>query len=408
MSWRTAGFIATFLVYAARFSSIAAEVPPLAGPLPPANEFRVTLAEAPDAKLPPIPACGEEAAGTLTCRAFTVTLENIGTHTVRLGELGCADPEVRIESTVITGWISVGERRDDCHNARGEQDGGNRAIPWKSIRMKPGDKHSFTGRFMVQLGVASDLMKVPAPTAAALRASWTLRGCTEETEGDDCLSVLETHRVPAHNTNCTFLCIYFQPAVEVLSEPISVSLPGPLKLALPPLELTLTTRMLDPADPLIKPYSRLKGCTQERAGSVDCVALHFAVRNAGTRALRIGRMTCSDFAEAPAFRTEDGAWKPLQSSWMMCGRNFMEWTALLPGQTVEERMTLRHVAAGFRINPVREAGRYDVRISYAPEVCVASPDGSFCLTEPQGLPQITSPVATFQTTETLPEEKSTW
>jgi hypothetical protein len=70
----------------------------MATPLPPANEFRVTLAEAPDAKLPPAPACGEEAAGTLTCRAFTVTLENIGTHTVRLSGLECADPEVRIET----------------------------------------------------------------------------------------------------------------------------------------------------------------------------------------------------------------------------------------------------------------------------------------------------------------------
>jgi hypothetical protein len=119
-------------------------------------------------------------------------------------------------------------------------------------------------------------------------------------------------------------------------------------------------------------------------------------------------MTCSDFAEAPEFRTEGGAWKSLQSSLRMCTRNFMEWAALLPGQNVEEEMTLRHVAAGFQINPVREAGRYEVRINYSPAVCVAAPDGSFCLTEPQGLPRVTSPAASFETTATLPEEKSMW
>ena len=103
-----------------RGAAAASEVPPLAPPLPPASEFRVTLAEAPDAKLPPTPACSEEAAGTLTCRAFTVTLENIGAHTVRLSELDCADPEVRIETTAPnpTGWFQVGEHRDDCHPRR--------------------------------------------------------------------------------------------------------------------------------------------------------------------------------------------------------------------------------------------------------------------------------------------------
>jgi hypothetical protein len=239
-----------------------------------------------------------------------------------------------------------------------------------------------------------------------LRATWTLRGCTEETAGDDCLSVLETHRVAPKNV-CSFLCIFFQPTLEVSSGPISVSQPGPLTLPLPLLELGLTSRMLDPADPLIHPRSRLEGCTQVRAGSVDCVALHLTVRNAGTRALRIGRWTCSDFAEVPEFRTVGGAWKPLQTSLLVCTANGEEETALLPGQTVEEEMTLPHVAAGFRVDPVREAGRYDVRIKYAPDVCVASPDGSFCLTERQRLPQMTSPVATFETTATLPEEKST-
>ncbi|HEY1806673.1 MAG TPA: hypothetical protein VGG45_19540 [Terracidiphilus sp.] len=373
--------------------------------LPPANEFRVTLAEAPDAKLPPAPACGGEAAGTLTCRAFTVTLENIGTHTVRLSGLDCADPEVRLETPAPfpTGWYPVGEHRDDCHGVQ-SSDSEKVAIPWKNVRMKPGDRYSFTGRFMVQLGGAWKLMNMPETPTDMLRARWTLRGCTEETNGDDCLSPLEMHYVPAHQTYCTYQCIFFQPALEVLSAPISVSAPGPLSLPLPPLELALTAQMFDPSDPLIQPNSRLDGCTPKRAGSVDCVALHMTVRNAGTRALRVGRMNCSDFAEAPEFRTEDGVWKPLHSSWWMCTRNFMEWTALLPGQTIEEETTLRHVAAGFQINPVREAGRYDVRMIYTPEVCVASPDGSFCLTEPQCLPQMTSPAATFETSVTLPEE----
>ena len=402
MGWRRFGSIGAVIVCVISGSSVASEQPPLAPPLPPANEFRVTLAEAQDSKLPLPPACGGEAADTLTCRAFTVTLENIGTHVVRLSELDCADPEVRLETPAPnpTGWFPVGEHRDDCHNAQYDEKG---AFAWKNVLMKPGDKHSFTGRFMVRLGGAWGRPgNVPVKPKAVLRATWTLRGCTEETDGDDCLSVLETHQVPAHNTVCSYQCIFFQPALQVSSEPISVSQPGPLTLPLPPLELTLTARMLDPADPAILPTSRLEGCTQARAGSVDCVALHMTVRNAGTRALRIGRMTCSDFAEVPEFRTEGDAWRPLQASWWVCTRNFMEWTPLLPGQTAEEEMTLPHVAAGFRIDPMREAGRYDVRINYAPTVCVASPDGSFCLTEPQGLPPMKSPVVTFETTATLP------
>ncbi len=403
---RWVGPIGVVILCAMRGTTAASEVPPLAPPLPPANEFRVTLAETPDAELPPTPACGQEAAGTLTCRAFTVTLENIGTHTVWLGELACADPEVRLETTAPNSshWSPVGDHRDDCQNAQ-YSDSEKTTVPWKNIRMRPGDRQSFTGRFMVRLGGAWGRVNVPVAPTAVLRATWTLRGCTEETEGDDCLSPLETHYVPAHQNYCTYQCIFFQPALEISSEQISVGQPGPLTLPLPPLELELTERMLDPTDPLIKPRSRLEGCTPDHAGSVDCVALHMTVRNAGTRALRIGRWNCSDFAETPEFRSEGGAWKPLQSSWMLCGRNFVEWTALLPGQTVGEEMTLRHVAAGFQINPVREAGRYGVRIDYAPQVCVASPDGSFCLTEPQCLPQMTSPVATFETTVTLPEEK---
>lgn len=403
---RWVGPMSVICLFMARSASAASEQPPLAPPLPSANEFRVTLAEAPDAKLPPTPACGEEAAATLTCRAFTVTLENVGTHTVRLSELDCADPEVRIETPAPfpTGWFPVGEHRDDCRGVQ-NSDSEKVVVPWKNVRMKPGDRYSFTGRFMVELGGAWKLMNMPATPMAVLRATWKLRGCTEETNGDDCLSPLEAHDIPAHQTYCTYQCIFFQPALAVSSEPISVSEPGPLTLPLPPLELALTTRMLDPADPLIQLGSRVEGCLPERAGSVDCVALRMTVRNAGTRALRIGRMNCSDFAEAPEFRTEDGVWKPLQSSLWGCPRNFMEWTALLPGQTIKEEMTLRHVAAGFRIDPVREAGRYDVRIKYAPQVCVASPDGSFCLTEPQCLPQMTSPAATFETTMTLPEEK---
>jgi hypothetical protein len=387
----------------------ASEAPPFAPPLPPANEFRVTLAEAPGAKLPPAPACGEEAAGTLTCRAFTVTLENIGTHIVRLSELDCADPEVRLEATApnSTDWFPVGEHRDDCHNAQ-YSDSEKTTDPWKNIRMRPGDRQSFTGRFMVRLGGAWGPVNVPARLTAVLRAKWTLRGCTEATVGDDCLSALESHWVPALRRGCTYPCIFFQPALEVTSEQISVSEPGPLTLPLPPLELALTARMLDPADPLIKSHPQLEGCTLEYAGSVDCVALHMTVRNAGTRALRIGRWNCSDFAETPEFRIEGGSWMPLHSSLMVCLRNFVEWKALLPGQSVEEEMTPRHVAAGFQINPVREAGKYDVRIDYSPQVCVASLDGSFCLTEPQCLPQMTSPASTFETTVTLPEEKPPW
>jgi hypothetical protein len=102
MDWLTLRPISVIILFAVWGTSAVSGQTPLEPPLPPANEFRVTLAEASDAKLPPDAACGEEAASTLTCRAFTVTLENIGMHTVQLGELDCADPEVRLETTAPT------------------------------------------------------------------------------------------------------------------------------------------------------------------------------------------------------------------------------------------------------------------------------------------------------------------
>lgn len=115
----------------------------------------------------------------------------------------CADPDVRLESTApnTTGWFSVGEHRDGCSQVQYTEQW---AFAWKNLRMRPGDKHSFTGRFMVRLDGAWGTMNVSASPTAVLRATWRL-GCTEKTEADDCLSVLETNKVPPRNI-CSFQC----------------------------------------------------------------------------------------------------------------------------------------------------------------------------------------------------------
>jgi hypothetical protein len=57
--------------------------------LPPASDFRLTLQEDANSDLPLGPSCADEAAKTLTCRAFRVKLENVGTQTVQIAYAPC-------------------------------------------------------------------------------------------------------------------------------------------------------------------------------------------------------------------------------------------------------------------------------------------------------------------------------
>jgi hypothetical protein len=75
--------------------------------LPPAEEFQLILREDPQSNLPLGPSCAGEASLTLMCRAFVVTLQNVGSHTVRIDGMSCAEPSINLEMKLpnsSTGW----------------------------------------------------------------------------------------------------------------------------------------------------------------------------------------------------------------------------------------------------------------------------------------------------------------
>src|SRR5271168_2033227 len=92
------------------------------------GEFRLTLAEDRHSSLSLGPSCTGEAAQTLTCRAFIVTLENLSKKTVRISWGGCNEPEIRIdrkESDSSPRWWPVSQKkRENCG-----------AATWNSIRL---------------------------------------------------------------------------------------------------------------------------------------------------------------------------------------------------------------------------------------------------------------------------------
>src|ERR1700722_16801542 len=104
--------------------------------LPPANEFELTLREDPNSKLPLGPSCGAEAGLTLACRAFVVTLKNVGGHTVHLSRIGCQEPVVSLEikePNSSSGWMGISQvTRPPC-------------TPWSyvNLRLKPGESADY-------------------------------------------------------------------------------------------------------------------------------------------------------------------------------------------------------------------------------------------------------------------------
>ena len=109
--------------------------------LPDADKFRLTLVEDRNSTLPLGPSCTGEAEQTLTCRAFTLTLENLGKKVVRISWGGCNEPEIRIdrkEPNSSSGWWPVSQiKRENCGPAI-----------WRSIRLKPGEKNEYVTRLI--------------------------------------------------------------------------------------------------------------------------------------------------------------------------------------------------------------------------------------------------------------------
>ncbi len=337
-----------------------------AQPLPDAGSFVVSVREDSANSLPLGPACGGEAALTLTCRAFVISLKNVGVHTVHLSRIACQEPVVTFEMkdpNSTSGWWPISQvSRPRC-------------TPWnyENLRLRPGETTEYKTRLVAQNRQAEAPI---APRSYTVRIHWMLWGCTEEPEGTDCLAPLQVMEVnPAWGDLPPIGEVERQPWVDIVSKEIEVNSPtipdlGPLKLGF---EISVASEQQ--AAELRKRIGAR--CATDPGNSMECTVFHYAIRNLGDRPVRNGRFTCSDDSIIPEYRTNDGEWKQLQSRLMACNSNVYFETPILPGHTAEGDFTLGTLAPQFDTSPLYPNGKYEIRVHFQSSVCFASPDGSF-------------------------------
>lgn len=342
---------------------------PFPRPLPAAEEFRLILREEPQSKLPLGPSCRGEASLTLMCRAFVVTLENTGSHTVRLNGVSCADPWISFEmkqpNSSFAWWPVSAGRKPSCQRGA-----------WTNTRMRPGESIQYSTRLISRWGWIGSV----APGRYIIRAKWVLKGCTDPAEDDDCLTPLQAIRGASKIANIADVDV--QEPVEVVSNEVTAE--SPTLPDLGAMKFSFDVKVISASEAAkLAPQLRAK-CAAAGADSIECVVFHYKVGNASTRAVRWMEMGCSGFGIFPEYL--DGQWSPLVQN-LPCTLNVPMETAILPGGAAEGDFTL---AWGYDLNPFRNPGEYVFRLIFRPEMCFASPDGTFCLETFHSEPAITS------------------
>jgi hypothetical protein len=341
--------------------------------LPSGNEFRLTLAEDRYSTLPLGPSCTGEAAQTLTCRAFTVTLENLSKKAVRISWGGCNEPEIRIdrkEPNSSSGWWPVSQiKRETC-----------RPMTWASFRLAPGEKNKYATRLISPRRYAETF----AVGSHTLRAEWVLFGCTEDPEGADCLSSLQVVRPPSSAPRFDF-----QEPVSVISNEVTLDAPVPTVFDTLKFALEVTVR----PGPLLSAGSAGKSvnCTGDASASIDCIVFHYAIHNLGDRPVRHAGFSCSGYGITPEYRPANGEWQPVPSNAWVCTANIFFEMPILAGRASEQDFALSTLAPGYDTSVLRAAGDYSLRFTFWPNACFASPDGAFCLARPEKQEQVRSP-----------------
>jgi hypothetical protein len=361
--------------------------------LPDAENFELTFREDSVSALPLGPACGAEAALTLACRAFVVTLQNVGVHTVHLSRIACQEPVVifeRKEPNSSSGWWAISTNSASRH----------RCTPWvyENVRLRPGETTEYSTRLVSQSRPPEFAPVWPGPYT--VRARWVLWGCTENPEGTYCLTPLQVFKANSGGGPPTGE-VEWQDPVEVISKEIIVNSPiltgfGPLKLGF---KISIASNL--ETDELRK---RLRlSCASDQESSIECTVFHFAIRNLGNRPVRNGRWTCSDFSMIPEYRADGGEWKLLQPRLMACTANMIVETAIQPGEAAEGNFTLSSLAPRFATSPLYPAGKYEIHVRFHSQACFASPDGSFCIQDPKEQIETISNTVTLNTSAFVPD-----
>jgi len=355
--------------------------------LPPADDLHLVLKEDPHSQLPLGPSCGGEASLTLLCRTFTVTVENASPHTIRISGLRCFEPSI----TFLTNRPITFETKE--LNTAAEwwpisQPGnpGCKTLDWTNTRLRPGEHMEYATR-LISPRRSVGIIGVIGPGKYPLRVQWTLFGCTELPDAADCLTPLQVVR-----EGSTVADVDSQEPVTVYSNSILVESPklpdlGRLKLTF---EVTSATNQ-----PPETQDGRPSGCAEESA-SVDCALFHYMIRNLGDRAVRNVSASCSDDSIRPEYRFDSSSWKPIPARLWSCTMNITVERGIPRGGTLERTFALRTLLPGYDTSSLRAPGEYQLRFTFYPAACIASPDVSFCLTPLQREPTVTSKVLTLR------------
>lgn len=346
--------------------------------LPPANDFRLTVVGVHHSTVPLGPGCTGEAEQTLTCRALVVTLENLSKKTVRISWPDCSEAPIQIdrkEPNSGRGWESVSTLRP----------GTCRPMAWAGFRLRPGEKNVQS----LRLNSPHRYSRAFEPGSYTLRALWTLSGCTEEPEGEDCLAALQAVHPP--NSVSSF---GFQKSVLVTSNELTVDAPVLPPLGTLKLGFEVTARRGPP--PGTEFARKSVDCIGDANASIDCIVFHYVIRNLGDRPVRYMGSTCTGVHITPEYRTPAAEWEPVPSfsdrlhEWVcVSNRNFER--PILPGGTSEGDFVLSSLPFGYDVTDLRAAADYLLRFTYWPRACFASPDGSFCLTKAEEVAPVPSP-----------------
>ena len=367
--------------------AVASGSGPSASLLPPADELHLALNEEPQGQLPPGLSCSGEASLTLLCRTFTVTLENASPHTIRISGLRCFEPPI----TFLTNRPITFDAK--APNATAEwwaiSQPGNPAcktLDWTNMCLRPGERMEYSTR-LISPRRSVGITGVVGPGKYQLRAEWTLYGCTELPDGADCLTPLQVIREGSAVAD-----VAIQEPVTVYSNSIIAESPrlpdlGGLKFTF---EVTPATNQPPEAQD-----GRPSGCAEESA-SVDCAVFHYVIRNLGDRAIRNVTASCSDDSIRPEYRFASNLWKPIPYRLWWCSMNIAVERGILPGGTVEGTFTLRTLLPGYDTSSLQVPGEYQLRFTFYPVACIASPDAGFCLTPLQRAPAVTSKVLTLK------------
>jgi hypothetical protein len=354
--------------------------------LPPADELHLVLQEEPQSQLPLGPSCGGEASLTLLCRTFTLTLENASPHTIRISGLRCFEPSITFETNrpitfeaqelnAAAEWWPISQPGNPAC----------KTLDWTNTRLRPGERMEYSTR-LISPRRSVGIIGVVGPGKYPFRAQWALFGCTDLSDGADCLTPLQVIR-----EGSTVADVGIQEPVTVYSNSILAESPkladlGGLKFTF---EVTIAT-----SQPPEAQDGRPNGCAEEFA-SVDCAVFHYVIRNLGDRAVRNVTASCSDDSIRPEYRFAGSLWKPIPYRRWMCFKNITVERGILPGGTVEGTFTLRTLLPGYDTSSLQAPGEYQLRFTFYPAACIASPDASFCLTFLQRAPTVTSRVLTL-------------